>query len=108
MVFSIYRTSRQKGAVCHGIYQNSNIGMETATKLSEIIIAQKASKKNVWMTKQIQDERRMDKLEENWRGLQLWFLKTFAPNSFSKFIVVVCIDWYDAWQIYFVFGKAGI
>ena len=43
MVFTIYRTSRQKGAVCHEIYQNSNIGMGTASKLSEIITAQKVS-----------------------------------------------------------------
>ena len=32
----------------------------------------------------------MDKFEEDWNGLQLWFMKTCLLNSFSKFIFVVC------------------
>ena len=60
------------------------------------------------MTQQIQNEGRMDKLEEDYRELQFWFLKTCAPNSFSKFFVFACNDWYDAWEIYFDWHKAVI
>ena len=56
------------------------------------------------MTRQIQKEARMDKLEEDWNGLQLWFLKTCSPNSFSKFIFVVCNDWYDALEMILSFA----
>ena len=29
-----------------------------------------------------------------------WLLKTFQPNSFSKFIFVVCNIWHNAWETY--------
>jgi len=32
----------------------------------------------------------MEKTEEDYNGLKLGFLKTVHPNSFSKFISVVC------------------
>ena len=35
-------------------------------------------------------EAQMDKREGNWIGLELCFLKTCQPNSFSNFIFVVC------------------
>ena len=33
---------------------------------------------------------RMGKIEENWNGLKLGFLKTVQPNSFSKLIPAAC------------------
>ena len=33
---------------------------------------------------------RMGKTEEDWNGLELGFLKTVQPNSFSKLISAVC------------------
>ena len=48
---------------------------------------------------QIQKEARMDRLKEDWNGLQLWFLKTCKPNRFSKFIVVWYV-WNHAIQTY--------
>ena len=33
---------------------------------------------------------RMGKIEEDWNGLKLGFLKTVQPNSFSKFIPAAC------------------
>ena len=33
---------------------------------------------------------RMGKIEENWNGLKLGFLKTVRPNSFSKLIPAAC------------------
>ena len=32
---------------------------------------------------------RMDKVEEDSKGLQLWVLKTCKPNSFAKFTFIV-------------------
>ena len=42
------------------------------------------------ITQQIQQMPRMGKMEEDWNGLKLGFLKTVQPNSFSKFISAVC------------------
>ena len=33
---------------------------------------------------------RMGKIEEDWNGLKLGFLKTVQPNSFSKLIPAAC------------------
>ena len=33
---------------------------------------------------------RMNKTEEDWNGLKLWFLKPVQPNSFSELIPVAC------------------
>ena len=49
-------------------------------------------KEYVYITQQVQKELRMDKLEEDWNGLQLWFFKkTCQSNSFfqSSFLLFV-------------------
>ena len=49
----------------------------------------------------------MDK-EEDWNGLQLRFLNTCKPSSFSKAILVIFHVWYNAlWEI-FVWYEAVI
>ena len=81
--------------LCHEIYQNSNRGNCRQIEWNIKIIAQKSRRRYNWHDK-YKRRLRMDKLDEDWNGLQLWFLKTCKPNSFSKFIFVVCIDWYNA------------
>ena len=45
---------------------------------------------------------RMGKTEENWNGLNLGFLKTVQPNSFSKIIPAACNFKNNAQETYFV------
>ena len=40
----------------------------------------------------------MDKLEDDWKGLKFWFLKTCEPNSLSEFVFVVYKVWYNTWE----------
>ena len=52
--------------------KRSGVTLATATKLSE----KKKTLKEVINNTAIQKKARMDKLEKDWNGLQLWFLKT--------------------------------
>ena len=47
----------------------------------------------------------MDKLEKDLNGLQLHFLKTCQPNSFSKFMFVVLTFDIMLWERYLFYTK---
>ena len=56
--------------------------------------------KRVWITRSIQKKASKKKLEESWKGLQLWFLKTYWPNSFPKLLFCLFVTLYRALETY--------
>ena len=64
--------------LCHEIYSNQTMGAIFNFPLKTI-------KESI-----IQKEARMVKVEGDWNGLHIVGFKNLFPNSFSKFIFVVC------------------
>ena len=71
---------QQLEELCQEIYQNSNSENYYQSEWNIKIPAQNFRKRNKQHKKC--KKKQMDKLEEDWNGLQLRFLKTFKPNSF--------------------------